>query len=160
MTVQLLTRRSLVVAGAVAALVVGAASIRVAAAWSAASAPLNDPPASLASVQASLDQERARSAALDEQLRILEGASSDLAAALESAQGQVATDAASAEELRTSLAAAKDKLARLEAALAGAARARAATSTTTVWGRADQEDREDEEEDREDEDHEDEPDDD
>ena len=64
MTLQLLTRRALVVAGVVVSLVVGAASIQAAAAWTAASAPLNDPPASLASLQASLEQERARSLAL------------------------------------------------------------------------------------------------
>lgn len=136
MTVQLLARRSLVVAGVIASLVVGAASIQAAAAWTAASAPLNDPPASLASIQTSLEQERAHSVALEEQLRTLEGASSDLATALEAATGQVEIDAATAEELRISLAAAKEKLARLEAALAKAAAARAATTmtTTTVAG--------------------------
>ena len=132
MTVHLITRRSLVVAGAVAALVVGAASIQVAAAWTAAAAPLNDPPASLASLQASLDGERARSDALDEQLRILAGASADLARTLDAAQGQVAANSANAEQLRASLAAAKEKLARLEGALANAAQARGATTATIV----------------------------
>jgi DNA repair exonuclease SbcCD ATPase subunit len=137
MTVQLLTRRSLVIAGAVAALVIGAASIRVAAAWTAASSPLNDPPASLTSLQASLDGERGRSDALDEQLRVLESASADLAAALDSAQGQVAADTESAEQLRASLAGAKQKLARLEATLADAARTRAATTITVTGGMED-----------------------
>ena len=134
MTVQLITRRSLVVAGAVAALVVGAASIQVAAAWTAATAPLNDPPASLASLQASLDGERARSDSLDKQLQILAGASADLARTLDAAQGQVASDAANAEQLRASLAAAKDKLARLEGALANAAQARGATTSPIAQG--------------------------
>ena len=132
MTLQLLTRRSLVVAGVVASLVVGAASIQAAAAWTAASAPLNDPPASLASIQASLEHERARSLALEEQLRTLDGASADLAAALEAAAGQVEIDTATAEELRTSLAAAKKKLAQLEASLARAAAARVAATTTVT----------------------------
>lgn len=136
MTLQLLIRRSLVVAGVVVSLVVGAASIQAAAAWTAASAPLNDPPASLASIQTSLEQERARSLALEEQLRTLEGASADLAAALDTATGQVEIDKATAEGLRNSLAAAKAKLARLEAALAKAAAARpaAAAAVTTVAG--------------------------
>jgi hypothetical protein len=135
MTLQLLIRRALVVAGVAASLVVGAASIQTAAAWTAASAPLNDPPASLASIQTSLELERARSLALEEQLRTLEGASADLAAALDTATGQVEIDKATAEGLRDSLAAAKQKLARLEAALAKAAAARpAAASVTTVAG--------------------------
>jgi len=163
MTVQLLTRRSLVVAGAVAALVIGAASIQVAAAWTAAGAPLNEPPASLSSLQATLDQERARSAALEDQLRILESASADLEAALESAQGQVATDTASAGELRASLDAAKRKLAQLEAALASAASARLAPASGTVQGVGDNPgeeagDREDGEDEEDEGDHEDEPD--
>jgi septal ring factor EnvC (AmiA/AmiB activator) len=132
MTVRLLARRSLVVAGVIASLIVGAASIQAAAAWTAASAPLNDPPASLASIQSSLELERARSLALEEQLRTLEGASSDLAAALETATGQVETDTATADELRNSLAAAKGKLAQLEAALARAAAARVVTTTTSA----------------------------
>jgi len=136
MTLNLLIRRSVVVAGVVASLVVGAASIQAAAMWTAASAPLNDPPASLASIQTSLEQERARSLALEEQLRTLEGASADLAAALDTATGQVEIDKATAEGLRNSLAAAKAKLARLEAALAKAAAARpaAAAAVTTVAG--------------------------
>jgi chromosome segregation ATPase len=136
MTLQLLTRRALVVAGVVVSLVVGAASIQAAAAWTAASAPLNDPPASLASLQASLEQERARSLALEEQLQTLEGASADLAAALDTASGQVELDRATADGLRSSLAAAKQKLARLEAALAKAAanRPAAVTTATTVAG--------------------------
>jgi chromosome segregation ATPase len=131
MTLQLLTRRSLVVAGVVASLVVGAASIQAAAAWTAASAPLNDPPASLASIQASLEHERARSLALEEQLRTLDGASADLAAALEAAAGQVEIDTATADELRTSLAAAKKKLAQLEASLESRGSSVAATTTVT-----------------------------
>jgi len=81
MTLQLLIRRTLVVAGVAAALMLGAISIQAAAAWTAAAAPLNDPPASLNSIQAALDTERARSAALETQLQTLESASADLAAA-------------------------------------------------------------------------------
>lgn len=134
MTLQLLVRRAVVVAGVAAALMLGAVSIQLAASWTAAAAPLNDPPASLASIQAALDRERTRSAALEEQLRVLEGASADLAAALEAANGQVATDTATAEELRASLAAAQAKLATLEAALANAAAARGSTPATTTAG--------------------------
>ena len=118
MMLKLLVRRALVVAGVAAAIVVGGASIQAAAAWTAATAPLNDPPASLTSIQASLDQEQARSAALEEQLRTLEAASADLAAPPDSAKGQVASDTATAEGLRASPSAAQTKLAQLDAALA------------------------------------------
>jgi chromosome segregation ATPase len=134
MTFKLLVRRAVVVAGVAAALMLGGLSIQLAAAWTAAAAPLNDPPASLVSIQADLDTERARSAALEEQLRTLEAASADLGAALDAAKGQVASDTATAEELRASLAAAQDKLAKLEAALAKASAARTTTTTTTSAG--------------------------
>lgn len=153
MTFRLLLRRNLVIAGVVASLVVGGATIRAASIWTAAAAPLNDPPVSLNSIEDALAAEQARSAALEEQLMALTDASTQLADALEAAQGQLATDAATAEELRAALAAAQDKLAKLEASIA-AARARI-TSTVSAPAGGGEEDHEDE-----DEEHEDEPDDD
>lgn len=132
MTLQLLVRRALVVAGVATALILGTVSIQAAASWTAAAAPLNDPPASLSSIQAALDVERTRSAALEEQLRTLEGASAELAAALEAAKGQVTADTATAEGLRATLADAQAKLAKLEAALTQAAASRTTSETTSA----------------------------
>lgn len=132
MTLALLTRRSLVIIGVVAALVLGATSIRLAAAWTADAAPLEVAPATLSSLQSALHQEQTRSAALEEQLKSIEGAASDLSAALTTAQGQVVTDTQTADALKADLAAARTKLAALEAQLARAAAAAAAAARTVT----------------------------
>ncbi len=126
MNLALVIRRNLVVAGVVASLVLGAATVRAAALWTAASAPLEQPPAALASIRQALDQERARSAAIEQQLADLSKASDDLAAALAAAPAQVTSDSSTASGLRTSLLAAQAKLAQLEAALKAAQAAQAA----------------------------------
>ncbi len=61
-------RRAFVIAGVVVSLVVGLASIQVAAALTAAAAPPPPPPVSLDSLQAALAQEQARGAELQAQL--------------------------------------------------------------------------------------------
>lgn len=55
-------RRSVTLAGAVAALILGFAAIQAAAAWSASAAPLAASPASAKSIEARLLDEQARSA--------------------------------------------------------------------------------------------------
>lgn len=128
MNLRLLIRRNLVVVGVASALVLGAATVRAAAVWTAASAPLERPPTALSSIRDALAQERDRSAALERQLADLTKASSDLAAALDAARSQVSTDATTAATLRASLAAAQAKLTQLEAAL----KAAQAAQTTRV----------------------------
>ena len=121
-------RRLLVTVVVAGSLLVAGLTVRAASLWAATQAPLSIAPVSVESVQQSLDQERARSAALEAQLRELESSSTDLTAALQAAQDRVGADEATAVDLRSSLTAAQDKLTKLEAALKAAAK----RSTTTV----------------------------
>jgi chromosome segregation ATPase len=123
-------RRLLVTLAIAGALIIAGVTVRAASSWAATRAPLSVAPVSLDSVQLALEQERARSAALEAQLRELESSAGDLTAALQAARDRVGADEATAEDLRTSLTAAQDRLAKLEAALKAAA-AKQATSTTT-----------------------------
>jgi hypothetical protein len=127
MSVNRRLRRPLVVLGVLLSLFLGAASIRAAAAWTAASAPLADRPPSVESLQAELATEQARSRALQTHLDQLNSDSVDLMAALATASDRIAVDASHAKELQDSLAAAKAKLAALEKSI-GKARAAAARS--------------------------------
>jgi septal ring factor EnvC (AmiA/AmiB activator) len=127
MSVDRRLRRPLVVLGVLLALFLGAASIRAAAAWTAASAPLADRPPSVESLRAELATEQARSRALQSHLDQLNSDSSDLLAALAAAGDRIAVDATQAKELQDSLAAAKAKLAALEKSI-GNARAASAHS--------------------------------
>ena len=124
--------RSLVMVGVVASLLIGAASIRAAAAWTAASAPLAVSPASAESLAARLTDEEARSAALQAQLDELRANTADLSGALDTARTRISSDAKTATSLRTRLATAKTRLASLEKSLAAAraAAARAAVAAT------------------------------
>jgi hypothetical protein len=107
MSVNRRLRRPLVVLGVLLSLFLGAASIRAAAAWTAASAPLADRPPSVESLQAELATEQARSRALQTHLDQLNSDSVDLMAALATASDRIAVDASHAKELQDSLAAAK-----------------------------------------------------
>ena len=129
MSPQLLLRRSLVSLGVIAALLTGVATIRAAAAWTAASAPLEVEPGSVARLQAALAAEQDRSAALQGQIDALSASSADLAAALEAARGRIVSDGDAAAELSASLASAEAKLRQLEASLAAARRGQGAQLT-------------------------------
>jgi peptidoglycan hydrolase CwlO-like protein len=126
MSVPIRVRRPLVVLGVVLSLFVGAATIRAAAVWTAASSPLGAKPPSIESLQAALANEQARSAALQAQLDQLAAGSADLTGAINAARERITNDAAQADGLRTSLKAAKAKLASLEASIR---RARVAPGT-------------------------------
>lgn len=125
MNVPIRLRRPLVILGVVLSLLLGAASIRVAAAWTAASSPLAAKPPSVEALQADLATEQSRSTALQAQLDDLAAGSEELATALSAAREQIAVDATQARELQGSLLAAKDKLAILEKSIRDA---RASTS--------------------------------
>jgi chromosome segregation ATPase len=127
MSVNRRLRRPLVVLGVLLSLLVGAASIRAAAAWTAAGAPLADRPPSVESLRAQLATEQARSRALQAHLDDLNSGSADLSAALATARDRIAVDAGQAKELQDSLAAAKAKLAALEKSI-GKARGSVAQS--------------------------------
>jgi chromosome segregation ATPase len=127
MSVNRRLRRPLVVLGVLLSLFLGAASIRAAAAWTAASAPLADRPPSVERLRAELATEQARSRALQTHLDQLNSDSTDLSAALGAAGDRIAIDASQAKQLQDSLAAAKVKLAALEKSI-GRARAAGAHS--------------------------------
>jgi hypothetical protein len=127
MSVPVHLRRPLVVLGVLLSLFMGAASIRAAAAWTAASAPLAVKPPSVDSLRADLAAEQARSDALLTHLDELSTGSADLSAALGAARDRIAADALQAKALQDSLVAAKAKLAALEKSIR-ASRARTAVS--------------------------------
>ena len=113
-------RRSLVIGAVAASLLLGAASIRVAAHLAVLSAAPTAPPVSLDLLRDQLAAERARSAALEQQLADLLDATSTLTAALDATQSQVSVDGLTADQLRRRLVAAQQKLADATAALADA----------------------------------------
>ena len=125
-------RRLATVVGVIAALVLGFGSIRAAAAWTAASAPLSVTPDSVSALQSQLASERDRSSALQQQLDALASQSTDLATALEAARAQIGADTGHAQDLAAQLKAAKQRLARLQATIAAANRAAQIRQTTTV----------------------------
>lgn len=113
-------RRLVTVFGVIAALLIGYGSIRAAAAWTAAAAPLTIAPVPVAELQDRLALEQARSTDLTLQLRALAAQSTEMTTALETAQTQVVADSAHAKALAAELQAAKKKLAKLEASIAKA----------------------------------------
>jgi DNA repair exonuclease SbcCD ATPase subunit len=125
-------RRLATVVGVIAALAIGFGSIRAAAAWTAASAPLSVAPDSVGALQSRLADEQDRSAALQQQLDALEGQSTDLAAALESARARIGADASHARDVAAQLKTAKQRLAKLQATIAAANRASRAAAAQAV----------------------------
>jgi hypothetical protein len=131
MSVPVRLRRPLVVLGVLVSLLMGVASIRAAAAWTAAGAPLAVKPPSVESLRADLATEQARSIVLLAHLDELSSGSADLSAALGAARDRIAADAVQAKALQDSLVAAKAKLAALEKSIR-AARARTAVSAAAA----------------------------
>ncbi len=113
-------RRLVTVFGVIAALLVGYGSIRAAAAWTAASAPLTVAPVPVSELQDRLALEQTRSADLTAQLQSLAGQSTEMSTALAAAQAQMTADTDHATALAAELKAAKKKLAALEASIAKA----------------------------------------
>lgn len=130
---SLYVRRLLTVAGVIAALILGFGSIRAAAMWTAASAPLTIAPVSVSTLQSRLTDEQTRSAALQQQLDALESQSTDLVSALQAADARIDADASRAKDLSAQLKTAKQRLAKLEATITAAnkaSQARVASATT------------------------------
>jgi chromosome segregation ATPase len=145
-------RRLVTVFGVIAALMIGFGSIRAAAAWTAASAPLTVAPVSVTKLQDRLAVEQARSVDLRLQLQTLTTQSTELTAALEAAQAQITSDTDHATQLAKDLKAAKQKLAKLEASIAKARQAAqrptvVVTKTRTVASSSSRHEDEDEDED-------------
>jgi len=130
-------RRLFTVVGVIAALLLGYGSIRAAAAWTAASAPMSVAPVSISTLQDRLTTEQARSADLEARLQDLTTQSTQMSAALEAAQARIVADLDNAAALTKDLKDAKKKLAKLQATIASARQAAAnrtvvVTKTTTV----------------------------
>jgi DNA repair exonuclease SbcCD ATPase subunit len=133
---SLLVRRLFTTVGVIAALVVGFGSIRAAAAWTAASAPLTVAPVTVATIETKLADEQARSTALQAQLLALGVRSRELTQALETAKERIDADTDHAKDLAKQLKTAKKQLAKLEKSIkaARAAAARAAVTRTVSSG--------------------------
>jgi DNA repair exonuclease SbcCD ATPase subunit len=133
---SLLVRRLFTTVGVIAALVVGFGSIRAAAAWTAASAPLSVAPVTVSAIETKLADEQARSAALQAQLVALGVRSHELTQALETAKQRIDADTGHAKDLAKQLKTAKKQLAKLEKSIkaARAAAARAAVTRTVSTG--------------------------
>ncbi len=104
-------RRSVVVLGVAASLLLGLTSIRVAADLAAAAAPPPAPPISLQTLKAQLTAEQDRATGLEQQLADLLDVTGQLTEALDATQTQVVDDGLTAAELQDRLKAAKTKLA-------------------------------------------------
>ena len=128
MTAASFGRRLTVILGIAIVLLLVVSAIRLAAAWTAAAAPLTIAPPSATQLAADLADERARADALTRQLEELDARSQDLAAALGQARDRVTADAANATKLKDRLATAKSRLATLEAQLARARQALGSTA--------------------------------
>lgn len=122
-----IVRRAATSTGVLLVLFLGIASIRAAAAWTAAAADLEQP-ITTSSLEDQLAVERARSVALATQLHDLVTRSAELEDALAAAEGRITEDADVAAALATQLATARDRLATLEESIR-AANARLASSS-------------------------------
>jgi DNA repair exonuclease SbcCD ATPase subunit len=132
MDLSLALRRILTAIGVTLAMLMAVGTIRAAAAWTAASASLTVAPTSVATLQARLLDEQARSATLQQRLDALTTSSGDLASALEQARARIVADTANAADLSAQLAAAKGRLAKLDAAIARANRTMSGAPRATV----------------------------
>jgi hypothetical protein len=103
-------RRAVVILGVVASLVLGVASIQLAADLAAAAAPPPAPPISMTTLKDQLAAEQDRATALQAQLEDLVGATGQLTAALDSTETAVSDDGLTAAQLRARLKAAQAKL--------------------------------------------------
>lgn len=139
MSISVRLRRPFVVLGVVLSILVGAATIRAAAAWTAENSPLVERAPSVQGLEAALAVERARSVALRTQLDELTTGSADLSAALDVARDRIEADAAQAAELQASLETARTKLAVLEASIREARVSSAATAAAPTAGAREEE---------------------
>jgi septal ring factor EnvC (AmiA/AmiB activator) len=129
---SLRVRRSLTLAGAVAALLLGFVAIGAAAAWTSTSAPLSATPVSATSVEARLRDEQARSAELEARLTTITTQTNELADALQAAQDRIVADARHADELAADLATATRRLKALEQSIRQAATTRVTTRVVST----------------------------
>ncbi len=111
-------RRSVVAASVVASLFVAAFTIRLAASWTAGTAPLSSRPPDPAQLLGQLQAQEARAADLTSQLEQVSSQSEELRTALEAARQKATDDASVAEQLTLQLEQARTKLQALQSQLA------------------------------------------
>ena len=121
-----LARRAAVLAMTLAVIGIGAMTVKVAADWRAASAPLDAVPVAVSNLDGQLASETDRAVTLASQVSDVAGQLETLRAAVDQAGQHVSGDAESATQLKADLAATTAKLADLRAQLANA-QARLAT---------------------------------
>jgi len=125
-------RRTLTLAFAVAALLLGFAAIRAASAWTAEAAPLVVSPTAAADIEAKLVAEQARTLEREAQIATMSGQADELTSALQAAQQRIVTDGGHADQLAADLAAARERLKKLEAAIKAASAQRTTTVVSTT----------------------------
>jgi hypothetical protein len=110
-------RRTVIVVGVVASLLVGLLSIEIAAALTAAAAPPPAPPMSLSALQDALAAQQQRGDELESQLAEMNDLTASLAAALAGTQDHISTQGKTAKELEKELKTAQAKLAKMQGLL-------------------------------------------
>lgn len=118
--VKRLFRRAVVLGATLAVIGVGVATVKVAADWRAAAAPLDTAPSGMSTINAQFVAETNRAGGLKDQANAVAGQIADLQAAVAQAGEHVAGDTQSAASLKADLEAAKQKLATLQAQLKAA----------------------------------------
>jgi septal ring factor EnvC (AmiA/AmiB activator) len=119
-TLARLARRAAVVVGTIAVIGVAAGTVRVAADWRSASAPLDAAPVSMATINDAAAVEQGRAADITAQMDGVAQQVSSLQAALITASGGVTSDTTNAQGLQDQLAAAKAKLTSVQKQLKAA----------------------------------------
>jgi peptidoglycan hydrolase CwlO-like protein len=125
---SMIVRRTLIAVATGAVLAVAVGTVRVAADWRAAAAPLDAPPVSAQALQAQLADELARAQALSAEIDSLGGQINDLESVLATAGDRVGGDTVAAETLKSDLDVAKQQLTSLQKQLK-AAQARLAAAS-------------------------------
>ena len=115
-----LARRAAVLAMTLAVVGVGAMTVKVAADWRAASAPLDAVPVAVSSLDAQLASETDRAVTLASQVSDVAGQLETLRTAVDEASQHVSGDADTATKMKADLAATTARLADLQAQLAAA----------------------------------------
>jgi septal ring factor EnvC (AmiA/AmiB activator) len=115
-----LARRAIVLGATVAVLALAVGTVKVAADWRAAAAPLDVAPVGMDTINAQLVAETDRAGALSGQIDTVAGQVATLGAALLEATDHVSGDSQTAEGLKQELADARTKLEALQAQLTAA----------------------------------------
>jgi septal ring factor EnvC (AmiA/AmiB activator) len=118
--VNRMLRRGLVLGASIAVIVAAAGTVKVAADWRAADAPLDVAPVGVETINARLVSETDRAGVLAEEIDTVAAQIDDLRSAVASADQQVTDDTEGAQALQAELAAAAKKLETLQGQLKAA----------------------------------------